>query len=169
MKCEDIRKTSFLTDTGHYELVMPFGLRNAPATFQRAIKSVVKENGIKNVGNYFDDIVVHSETFDEHLQHPEALSKALVAANIKLKFRKCPSARSTIDYLRHTISCGIVSPKRENIKAILDFLKLKNVRQPAIPGNYECAQKIHSTFQLCQPSIIEPPPKEQELGMVVGV
>lgn len=114
MKSEDIPKTYFITHSGHYEwLVMPFPLRNAPTTFQRAIKSVLKKYCLKNVVNYFDDIVVHSETFDELLQHHGALLKVLVATNIKLNFRKCRFDRTPIDYLGQTISCGILSPQKK--------------------------------------------------------
>lgn len=105
MKPEDVSKTAFVTHNGHYEwTVMHSGLRNPPATFQRAIKYVLQNHYPKNVVNYFDDIVVHSETFDEHLVHPDNLVTALKIANIKLKLRKCQFARTTMDYLGHTIS-----------------------------------------------------------------
>lgn len=156
MKSEDIPKTAFLTRSGHWEwLVMPFNPLNAPATFQRAIKSVLKENRLKNVLNYFEDIVVHSETFDEYLPHLGAFLKV-----IKRKFRKCQFFRATsVDYLGHTIFCGILSFNKEKIKVILDFSRPK--RHPVISWNCHCVQKIHFTFQQYQLSITEPSPKEQ--------
>lgn len=129
MKPEDIHKTAFVTPTGHYEwLVMPFGLKNAPATFQRAMKTIIAKHNLRNVVNYFDDIVVHAPTFEEHLTHLEALLHALKAENVKLKFKKCQFARTSIDYLGHTISNGKTSPKKSNVAAIQNFPKPQNVK-----------------------------------------
>ncbi|XP_064472866.1 uncharacterized protein LOC135387695 [Ornithodoros turicata] len=72
----DISKTAFVTPTGHYEwLVMPFGLKNAPATFQRAVKAIIAKHNLRNVVNYFDDIVVHVPTFEAHLTYMMASSE----------------------------------------------------------------------------------------------
>lgn len=68
MDHRDIPKTAFATHNSHYEWqVTPFGLENALATFQRAIKSVVLKHCLKNVVNYFSDVVVHTTTFEDHL------------------------------------------------------------------------------------------------------
>ena len=65
---ESIDKTAFITPDGHYEwLVLPFGLKNAPATFQRIVREVLGELLDHGVIPYFDDIIVYSETVPEHL------------------------------------------------------------------------------------------------------
>ena len=130
MNPEDIPKTAFVTPNGHYEwLVMPFGLRNAPATFERAVKSVIRKHNLKNVVNYFDDIVVFSDTFSEHLLHLQALLQALKTENIKLKLKKCHFAQASIEYLGHRVSNGTVSPKRSNIEAVLRFPRPKSPKE----------------------------------------
>lgn len=122
MHPDDVQKTAFVTANGHYEwLVMPFGLKNAPATFERAMKSIIAKHQLTNVNNYFDDVVVYSETFDDHIRHLEALLKALKTENVRLKRKKCQFARSSIEYLGHKISRGIVTPKQSNVAAILRF------------------------------------------------
>ena len=65
-----IEKTAFVTPDGHYEwLVMGMGLTNAPATFQRLMYKVLGGLMWTTSMAYMDDLVVHSETFDEHLRH----------------------------------------------------------------------------------------------------
>lgn len=129
MHPDDVSKTAFVTHSGHYEwLVMPFGLKNAPATFQRAMKSVIQRHHLKNVVNYFDDIVVHTTTFEEHLGCLDALLAAFSAENVKFKLKKCQFACTTIDYLGHTISHGTMSPKQANIDAMRRFPEPKSVK-----------------------------------------
>jgi hypothetical protein len=66
MHDEDIEKTAFSTDTGHYEfIVLPFGLTNGPATFQRHMSNILQE--IKKVKSLIDDILVFTETWKEHI------------------------------------------------------------------------------------------------------
>ena len=66
---EDQGKTAFCTPWGKYSFTrMPFGLRNAPATFQRCM-NVVLEGLEEFIGSYIDDVIAHSKTWEEHLVH----------------------------------------------------------------------------------------------------
>ena len=71
-----IAKTAFSTPDGHYEFLrLPFGLKNAPAEFQRIMQSVLGDLNFVKV--YLDDIVVHSKTVDDHFSHLEIVLNRL--------------------------------------------------------------------------------------------
>lgn len=124
MNPDDISKSALVIHSSPYErLVMPFGLKNAPETFQRAIKAVIKKHQHPNFVNHIDDIAVRSTTYKEHLEHLDGLLTALNTENIKHNLKKCQFARTHIDYLRHAISKGNTSPIKNTIDAIHKFPK----------------------------------------------
>ena len=99
MRTEDRIKTAFVTDSGLYEyLVMPFGLTNACATFQRFMDTVLAGLKWKCVLVYIDDILVFSQTFEEHMKDLEEVFKRMKEANLKLKPSKCHLLQRKLEY-----------------------------------------------------------------------
>lgn len=90
VKESDQKKTAFSTPTGHYEYIrMPFGLKNAPATFQKLINSVLREYLNRICVVYLDDILIFSTSLKEHIQSINKVFDALGKANLKIQVDKC--------------------------------------------------------------------------------
>ena len=87
----DRDKTAFVTGRGHHLrfVTMPFGLCNAPSTFQRLMENVLQDLQWKTVVVYLDDVVVFSRTAEEHIQHLAEVLERFERHNLKLKPRKC--------------------------------------------------------------------------------
>lgn len=89
MKEADIPKTAFSTMNGKYEFLrLPFGLRNAPAIFQRMIDDVLKEHIGKICYVYIDDIIVFGKDLDEHMKNVDTVFKRLADANVRVNIEK---------------------------------------------------------------------------------
>ena len=90
MKEEDINKTAFRTHQGHYEFrVMPFGLCNAPSTFQVTMNQLFQPFLCKFIIVFFDDVLVYSKTMTDHLVHLENTFQLLISGKFSLKRTKC--------------------------------------------------------------------------------
>lgn len=108
--------SSFITPFGLYSYsVMSFGLRNAPATFQRLINKVTV--GLEGCAVYLDDIVVYSDTWDQHIARIHALLEAKLTVNLA----KCEFARATVTYLGKVVGMGKVRPVGAKVIAIDKF------------------------------------------------
>ena len=110
----DRPKTAFSTPHGHFEFtVMPFGLRNAPATFQRLMEYVLAGLLWEHCLVYLDDIMVFSETFNEHITRLSGVFDRLFNAGLKLKLKKCCFARSSVQCLGHSVSKRVRSGEKQ--------------------------------------------------------
>ena len=122
LKEEDRAKTAFSTRSGHYEYVtMPFGLCNAPSTFERAMELIMKGLQWKTLILYLDDIIVLSSTFDEHIERLDEVLSRLGQAGLKLKPSKCHMFKSEVAYLGHVVSAAGIKPDPEKLERIQDW------------------------------------------------
>ena len=97
---DDRYLTAFVTEDGLFEFnVMPFGLCNAPATFQRLMDLVLKGIKWKKCAVYIDDIIIFSNTFHQHLVDLEDVFQRLLNAGLSLKIVKCHFARNQLPFL----------------------------------------------------------------------
>lgn len=101
----DTHKTTFKTHNGLYEfLVIPFGLTNAPATFQSVMNMIFASLLRKGVLVFMDDILIYSATMSEHIQLLHQVFDILRAHKFYVKLAKCTFAQPEVEYLGHTIS-----------------------------------------------------------------
>jgi hypothetical protein len=102
---QDIEKTAFRCHFGHFEfLVMPFGLTNAPATFQSCMIHIFRGQLRKYLLVFFDDILIYSKTWDEHLAHLGEVLDIMQSHSLYAKESKCEFGMRELLYLGHIIS-----------------------------------------------------------------
>lgn len=126
----DIEKTAFITEDGHYEwLRMPFGLKNAPPTFQRIVNNVLRDFLFKFVIVYLDDFLVFSTSEEEHFQHLSQIFKKLSEAGFTLSPDKCIFFQPQIHYLGHLISHKSIRPSPNLVQSVQDFPRPLNQKE----------------------------------------
>ncbi|CAF1502254.1 unnamed protein product [Adineta steineri] len=122
-------KTAFVTHKGLYEFnVMPYGLTNAPATFQRLMDIVLAGLKWQCCLVYIDDIVIYSPTFEQHLIDLKNVFLALREANLTLKASKCCFCRKEMKYLGHIVTQDGIKPDPTLTKAVSDFPQPKTIK-----------------------------------------
>ncbi|KAK8557933.1 hypothetical protein V6N12_010156 [Hibiscus sabdariffa] len=125
---EDVPKTAFRTRYGHYEfLVMPFGLSNAPAAFMDLMNRIFKSYLDKFVVVFIDDILIYSQTKEEHAEHLRIVLQTLRDKQLYDKFSKCAFWLNEVIFLGHVISTDGIKVDPKKIQSILDWRPLKNV------------------------------------------
>lgn len=130
MNPKDREKTAFITQFGTFQFtVMPFGLCNAPATFQRLMDEVLHDELWKFVVVYLDDLNIYSRTFDEHLQHLRKIFDRLRDAGLKLNPEKCKFASTELAFLGHVISKDGIRTDPGKISKVKDFPRPTNLTQ----------------------------------------
>ena len=119
---KDKQKTAFSTKKGLYEFqVMPFGLSNAPATFERLMETVLAGLQWQICLIYLDDIIVIGKSFENMLENLSKIFEKLEGAGLKLKAKKCSLFAKEVEYLGHVISSKGVSTDSMKVKAIKDW------------------------------------------------
>ena len=127
---QDIPKTAFRTHHGHYEYrVMPFGLCNAPSTFQAAMDAALGPFLRKFAAVFFDNILIYSSTLADHLQHLECVFTSLSQAQYYLKRSKCVFGQRQLDYLGHVVSGSGVQPDPSKVQAIISWPTPRSPRE----------------------------------------
>ena len=117
-----IEKTAFNVENGHYEYVrMPFGLKNAPATFQRVMDRVLGELQNKVCLVYMDDIIIFSTSLEEHIANLRLVFDQLRRSRLKIQIDKSEFLRKEVEFLGHVITPQGIKPNPRKIEAIQKF------------------------------------------------
>jgi len=122
MAPEDMGKTALVTKSGLFEwTVMPFGLKNATSTFTWTMTEVFKDVGDSFLKVFVDDLNVHSEEWQDHLQHLGAVLSRLREVNLKLNPSKCCFAAASVVFLGHVVNKEGTRPDPSKIDAVRGF------------------------------------------------
>ena len=98
---------------------MPYGLRNAPATFQRLMDRVT--DGLTHCVVYIDDVVIYDTTWEEHVANVDALFARLHEAGLVVNLDKCEFVQARVQYLGYRVGHGYVTPPEAKVEAIRRF------------------------------------------------
>lgn len=118
----DREKTAFTTPLGLFEFQrMPFGLCNAPATFQRLMQQCLSGQITESLLVYLDDIIVYSPDFATHLKHLDEVFERLWRHGLKLRPDKCKLFHRQVKFLGHVVDTKGVQPDPEKVTAVTDW------------------------------------------------
>ncbi|MEM7421890.1 MAG: reverse transcriptase family protein, partial [Pseudomonadota bacterium] len=132
----DREKTAFICEHGLYEFnVLPFGLCNAPSSFQRIMDTVLR--GITGVFVYIDDIIISGKTFEETCARFKQVAERLREANLKINLTKSSFFKTSMDFLGHIVSAEGVKPSDDKAEAVKKF---------PVPRS---ADEVRSFYGLC--------------------
>jgi hypothetical protein len=150
---EDISKTAFNTRYGHFEfVVLPYGLCNAPATFQSLMNHIFWTECDDYVIVYVDDIFIFSKNADDHLEHIERVLSHLRQHKLYTAPAKCAFAQSRVECLGHIISAEGVHMMDAKVDSITNWPALRNAKHTArflgLAGYYRKFVKSFSSIAL---------------------
>ena len=147
---------------------MPFGLKNAPATFQRLMANVLTGLPQRVCMDYIDNILVVGQTFEEHLENLRTVLQRLREAGLKLKPSKCDLLKTKVQYLGYVVSAdGIkIDPRKtqavrdfpvpKNVRSLREFLGLTSYYRRFIDGYSRMAKPLYQLTKNDEPYQLEP-------------
>ena len=160
MEASSQEKTAFATHCGLYEFhKMPFGLVNAPATFQRLMEVVLTglARGVCHV--YLDDVLVFGRTLEEHNRNLGLVLDRIRVAGLRLKPKKCCIAHQSVEYLGHVVSAAGIQtdskkveavaqyPEPADVKSLRSFLGITSYYRRFIPGFSKIANPLYALLK----------------------
>ena len=106
---------------------MPFGLCNAPSTFQAIMNSIFRPYLRKYILVFFDDILIYSPTWETHLQHVKTALEVLRKHQFFIKAKKCAFDQHELEYLGHIVTAQGVKVDKGKIEAMVAWPRLTNI------------------------------------------
>ena len=160
---EDKEKTAFCTPVGLFEFNrMPFGLSNAPATYQRLMQQVFQEELFREVLVYLDDLLLYSRTVEEHIDQLEKVFGKLRREGLRLELSKCKFFQERVHYLGHEVSKDFIATEEDKLRAVREwpvptttrdvrsFLGFCSYYRRYVKGFAQIAKPLHDLVALCE-------------------
>ena len=127
---ESKHKTAFVTHQGQYQFKrMPFGLKTAPIAYQMVMQHIFRNINWKYLIIYVDDLIIYSDTFNNHISHLSQVMSKLVEAKLTLKPSKCMFGVESVKYLGHVLSRDGISMDKSKVEDINTFPRPKDEKQ----------------------------------------
>ena len=125
---EDVPKTAFVTMDGTYEFMrMSFGMMNSGATLVRGVRKLLE--GMKHVDSYVDDILIHTQTWEEHVETLRELVRRLKLAGLTARPSKCVIGAKTVQFLGHHVGDGMLGLDGDNLDKIKEAPRPKTKKE----------------------------------------
>ncbi|RVW56783.1 Retrovirus-related Pol polyprotein from transposon 17.6 [Vitis vinifera] len=175
MAPEDMEKTSFITEWGTYcYRVMPFGLKNAGATYQRAATTLFHDMMHRDVEVYVDDMIVKSRGRSDHLAALERFFERIRQFRLRLNPKKCTFGVTSGKLLGYMVSERGIEVDPDKIRAILTCLHRGQRGGQRLPGQTSVHQQIHCQIDrhleyLLSPPVLAPPTPGRPLLLYLSV
>ena len=157
---ETADRTAFITHDGCYQFTrVPYGIQNGSMAFQMLMSRVLRNINFKFALVFIDDILCHSSTFEQHLEHLSAIFQRLRNSNLKLNPKKCQFAAQRVEYLGHIMSdkgiqanpdkTDIVKnfPRPRNRKEVKSFLGLCNFYRRYVKGYADIVNPLNQLLK----------------------
>jgi len=126
---EDKMKTAFSTPSGHHHFHrLPYGLSNSQASFQRLKNVVLRDLTGTECWMFLDDLIVFSDTIEEHTRRLEHVLQRFERANVQLQPAKCVFAQTIVQYLGYTVSQDGITTSPDKVKAVRQYPTPRNVK-----------------------------------------
>ena len=154
MDPDDQEKTSFVTGQGTYcHRVMPFGLKNARATYQRLVNRMFQKQIGASMEVYIDDMLVKSTTAELHISHMSEAFQILREYNMKLNSSKCAFGVSTGKFLGFIVNNRGIEANPDKIKVVLDMLPPSSIKEvQRLTGRIAALSRfVSKASDKCQP------------------
>ncbi len=121
---------AFSTTSGHYEyLVMPFGLSNSPSVFHAFINDVFRDMLNRWVIVYIDDILIYSDSYQDHIKHVRSVLQRLIVNQSYAKTEKCEFHQDTISFLGYVISSGGLAMDERKVQAVINWPRPLTIKE----------------------------------------
>jgi hypothetical protein len=125
---DTIEKTAFVTPNGAYEFLrLPFGLKNSAASFNRLMRTVLRD--VEGVGCFVDDIIIYSDTWETHIEILKNVFGRLRAAGLTVKPSKCTIGVTDVEFVGHRVGMDTLGPREEKVAEVLNVGTPKTKRQ----------------------------------------
>uniref|UniRef100_A0A3B3S2Q0 Gypsy retrotransposon integrase-like protein 1 n=1 Tax=Paramormyrops kingsleyae TaxID=1676925 RepID=A0A3B3S2Q0_9TELE len=169
----DRHKTAFSTPMGLFEANrMPFGLQNAPSTFQRLMTCCFGDLNFTHLLIYLDDLIIFSKTFEEHLERLQLVFIRLQEHGLKLKPSKCQLVRKEVQYLGHFVSAEGIRTDPEKVSRVKGWARPSNRREVlqflGFTGYYRRYVKGYSTLAAPLYRLTSGDPRKKKRGLQKG-